>query len=257
MMKLKLLLLFVLLLSVQLAMAQRTIAGSVTDAETGEALIGANIMATGTSLGTVTDVDGSFSLQVSEGVTTIEVSFTGYSSQTVNIAGLSRVEVKLSAGAILDAVVVTGYAVERKKDLLGAVAVMDLEQVKNVANSNILQSMQGRVAGVNVDLSGDPGQGARIRVRGTSPLGKLTDPLYIVDGVPVQTFVTNENGSTVPQTWGLSWLNPSDIASVQVLKDTVACYNILKETYDVQRPLSRDMKAVADLVRMLSHSDSK
>ncbi len=219
MMKLKLLSLFALILVAQLAMAQRNITGSVTDSETGEALIGANILATGTSTGTVTDVDGSFSLRVEDGVTAIEISFTGYASQTVSIIGLSRVDVKLSAGSVLDAVVVTGYAVERKKDLLGAVAVMDLKDVKNVANSNILQSMQGRVAGVNVDLSGDPGQGARVRVRGTSTLGKLSDPLYIVDGVPVQTYITNENGSDVPQTWALSWLNPDDIASVQVLKD--------------------------------------
>lgn len=218
-MKLKLLSLFVLFLSVQLAMAQRTISGIVTDADSGEPLIGANILATGTSLGTVTDVDGSYALRVEDGVTSIEISFTGYSSQTVSVVGLSKVDVKLSAGSILEAVVVTGYAVERKKDVLGAVAVMDLKDVKNTANSNILQSMQGRVAGVNVDLSGDPGQGARIRVRGTSTLGKLSDPLYIVDGVPIQTYITNENGSDVPQTWGLSWLNPDDIASVQVLKD--------------------------------------
>lgn len=208
-----------LLLLSQLALAQRTITGTVTDAETGEPLIGANILVAGTAGGTVTDIDGSFSLQVDEAAKSLEVSYTGYTTQTVSIDGLNSVDIQLSAGTVLDEVVVTGYAVERKKDLLGAVAVLDLKDVDDSGNSNILQSMQGRVAGVNVDLSGDPGQGARIRVRGTSTLGKLTDPLYIVDGVPVQTFVTNENGSTVPQTWGLSWLNPNDIASVQVLKD--------------------------------------
>lgn len=218
-MKFRLHLLFMLLLLSQLALAQRTITGIVTDAETGEPLIGANILISGTPGGTITDVDGSFSLEVDEAATSLEVSYTGYTPQTVSIVGLSNLDVQLSAGAVLDEVVVTGYAVERKKDLLGAVAVLDLKDVDDSGNSNILQSMQGRVAGVNVDLSGDPGQGARIRVRGTSTLGKLTDPLYIVDGVPVQTFVTNENGSTVPQTWGLSWLNPNDIASVQVLKD--------------------------------------
>ncbi len=218
-MKLKLLSLLALLLTVHLASAQRTITGTVTDADTGEPLIGANILATGTSSGTITDVDGTYSLRVEEAVTSLEFSFTGFASQTMSIVGLSKLDVQLSGGAILDEVVVTGYAVERKKDLLGAVAVMDLKDVEDAANSNILQSMQGRVAGVNVDLSGDPGQGARIRVRGTSTLGKISDPLYIVDGVPVQTFITNENGSDVPQTFALSWLNPDDIASVQVLKD--------------------------------------
>ncbi len=218
-MKFKLLSLLALLLTAQLALAQRTLTGTVTDFDTGDPLIGANILAIGTTAGAITDVDGAYSFSVGDGVTSIEVSYTGYTSQTVSIAGLSRVDVKLLAGTALDEVVVTGYTVERKKDLLGAVAVLDLKDVEDAAHSNILESLQGRVAGVNVDLSGDPGQGARIRVRGTSTLGKLTDPLYIVDGVPIQTFITNENGGTVPQTWGLSWLSPNEIASVQVLKD--------------------------------------
>ncbi|MEK7256627.1 MAG: SusC/RagA family TonB-linked outer membrane protein, partial [Bacteroidota bacterium] len=218
-MKFKLLSLFALLLTVQLALAQRTITGSVNDADTGDPLIGANILVPGTTVGTISEADGSFTLRVDDATTSLEISYTGYASQTVSIAGLSSLQVKLSAGALLEAVVVTGYAVERKKDLLGAVAVVDLKDVTDAGNSNILQTLQGRVAGVNVDVSGDPGQGARVRVRGISTLGKLSDPLYIVDGVPVQTFITNELGGTLPQTWGLSWLNPSDIASVQVLKD--------------------------------------
>lgn len=221
-MKFKLLTLFGLIFTAQLALAQRTLIGTVTDADTGDPLIGANILVTASSNGTVTDLDGTFSLSVDATAATIEVSYTGYTTQTINIVGLNKVDVKLMTGAILDEVVVTGYAIERKKDLLGAVAVLDLKDVDDAAHSNILQSLQGRVAGVNVDLSGDPGQGARIRVRGTSTLGKLSDPLYVVDGVPIQTYITNENGSTVPQTWGLSWLNPGDIASVQVLKDASA-----------------------------------
>lgn len=149
-----------LLLLSQLALAQRTITGTVTDAETGEPLIGANILVAGTAGGTVTDIDGSFSLQVDEAAKSLEVSYTGYTTQTVSIDGLNSVDIQLSAGTVLDEVVVTGYAVERKKDLLGAVAVLDLKDVDDSGNSNILQSMQGRVAGVNVDLSGDPGQGA-------------------------------------------------------------------------------------------------
>ncbi len=221
-MKFKLLTLFGLIFTAQLALAQRTLIGTVTDADTGDPLIGANVLVTASSNGTVTDLDGAFSLSVDATAATIEVSYTGYTTQTINIVGLNKVDVKLVTGAILDEVVVTGYAIERKKDLLGAVAVLDLKDVDDAAHSNILQSLQGRVAGVNVDLSGDPGQGARIRVRGTSTLGKLSDPLYVVDGVPIQTYITNENGSTVPQTWGLSWLNPGDIASVQVLKDASA-----------------------------------
>ena len=221
-MKLKLLALFAMLLSVQLAFAQRTVTGKVADAESNEALVGATVIVTGTTTGTSTDSNGSFSLNVPDGANSLTVTYTGYEKQEVAINGQSTVIIALRSNAVLEEVVVTGYAVEKKKDLLGAVAVLDLRDVKDAANPNILQSMQGRVAGVNVDLSGDPGQGVRVRVRGTSTLGKQNDPLYIVDGVPIQSFVTNENNSTIPQTWDLSWLNPNDIASIQVLKDASA-----------------------------------
>ncbi len=218
-MKLILLTLSALLLSAQVAFSQRALTGKVTDAETNEALIGASVVVTGTANGTSTGADGTFRLSVANDATSITVSYTGYQKQELSIAGLTTVSVALVSSAILEEVVVTGYATEKKKDLLGAVAVLDMKDVKDVANPNILQNMQGRVAGVNVDMSGDPGQGVRVRVRGTSTLGKLTDPLYIVDGVPIQSFVSNENNSTIAQSWDLSWLNPNDIASMQVLKD--------------------------------------
>ncbi|MCC6280512.1 MAG: SusC/RagA family TonB-linked outer membrane protein [Saprospiraceae bacterium] len=208
-----------MLLSVQFAFAQRTLTGKITDAETNEPLIGATISATGTAVGTSTNATGEFSLNVPNGVSTLSISYTGFEKQDVSIEGLNNIQVSLRPNALLNEVIVTGYATEKKRDLLGAVAVLDMNDVKDAANPNVLQSMQGRVAGVSVDLSGDPGQGVSVRVRGTSTLGKLTDPLYIVDGVPIQSFVSNENNSTVPQTWDLSWLNPNDIASIQVLKD--------------------------------------
>jgi TonB-linked SusC/RagA family outer membrane protein len=218
-MKLKLLTLFAMVLSMQVAFAQRALTGKVSDAETNEPLIGATVSVTGTSIGVSTNATGGFSLSIPGNATSVTVSYTGYEKQEVAIQGQSTLNIALKPGTVLDEVIVTGYGVERKKDLLGAVAVLDMKDVENTANPNILQSMQGRVAGVNVDLSGDPGQGVRLRIRGTSTLGKLTDPLYIVDGVPIQSFVTNENNSTIPQTWDLSWLNPNDIASIQVLKD--------------------------------------
>ena len=221
-MKVKLLSLFVMLLTVQFALAQRTVTGTVTDGTTGEALIGATVVVTGTSNGTTTDFDGKFSISVADDASTLTVSYIGYQTQTVSIAGISEITVGLSAGKDLEEVVVTGYATEKKKDLIGAVGVLSTKDIKDVANPNVLQSMQGRIAGVNVNLSGNPGQGARVTIRGTNTLGKLNDPLYIVDGVPIQSFITNENGSDQPQSWGLSWLNPSDIESMQVLKDASA-----------------------------------
>ena len=218
-MKFKLLFSLALFLTAQVTFAQRNLTGKVTDAETSEPLAGATVVVTGTNVGTLTDGNGAFQLKAGNDATTLTVSYTGYNSQTIAIGASNVIDVVLQAGAVLDEVVVTGYGTERKKDLLGAVAILDIKDVEDVANPNVLQSMQGRVAGVNVDQSGDPGQGVRVRVRGTSTLGKLTDPLYIVDGVPVQSFVSNENNSTIPQSWDLSWLNPNDIASIQVLKD--------------------------------------
>lgn len=221
-MKFKLLLGFALLLMAQLAIAQRALTGKVTDAETNEPLIGATVNVTGTTVGAATDASGIYRITVPADATSLTISYTGYERKVLPIGAGSELDVALNTSSILDEIVITGYAAEKKKDLLGAVAVLHVKDIENLANPNVLQSMQGRVAGVNVDQSGDPGQGTRVRVRGTSTLGKATDPLYIVDGVPIQSFVSNVNNSTIPQLWDLSWLNPNDIASVQVLKDASA-----------------------------------
>ncbi len=219
-MKLKLFTMLALILSLAGGVfAQRSLTGTVTDAESNEPLIGASVAVPGTAVGAVTDISGGFSLRLPDGATNLTVSYTGYETQTVAIGSGQTLNIALRTNAQLDEVVVTGYATERKKDLLGAVAVLDVKSVKNLANPNVLQSMQGRVAGVNVTTDGVPGQGVSMKIRGTSTLGKLSDPLYIVDGVPVQSYVTNDNNSTIALTTDLSWLNPSDIASVQVLKD--------------------------------------
>ncbi len=220
-MKSRFLLLLLFLFTTQIVVAQRTVDGTVTDAESGEPLIGASIIIVGSSMGTITDFDGSFSLDVPSDATTVSVSYTGYQAQEISIVGISTLSITLSSGAILDEVVVTGYAVEKKKDLLGAVGVMNVEDIESVSHPNVLQSMQGRVAGVNVDTDGVPGQGTRVRVRGISTLGN-NDPLYIVDGVPIQPFKTDDLGTAQEQNWGLSWLNPNDIESIQVLKDASA-----------------------------------
>ncbi|MCB0594765.1 MAG: carboxypeptidase-like regulatory domain-containing protein, partial [Phaeodactylibacter sp.] len=108
-MKLRILTLFALLFSAQLALAQRTVTGTVSDANTNEALIGANIVVPGTSTGTITDIDGTYSLEVPEDAASLIFSYTGYAEQEVSIAGLDRVDVALSAGSVLEEVVVVGY----------------------------------------------------------------------------------------------------------------------------------------------------
>lgn len=117
-MKLKLLALFAMLLSVQLAFAQRTVTGKVADAESNEALVGATVIVTGTTTGTSTDSNGSFSLNVPDGANSLTVTYTGYEKQEVAINGQSTVIIALRSNAVLEEVVVTGYAVERKKTSL-------------------------------------------------------------------------------------------------------------------------------------------
>ncbi|MBV6646977.1 MAG: SusC/RagA family TonB-linked outer membrane protein, partial [Cyclobacteriaceae bacterium] len=196
---------------------ERKVSGTVTDLETGEVLPGVTIQIEGTSTGTITDSDGNYSLTVSEDDALV-FSFIGYQTTKVGLQGRTVIDIGLNLDiAELGEVVVTGYSVERKRDQLGAVAVVKAKDLADLSNPNVINNIQGRVPGVFVDLAGDPGQGANVRIRGNSTLGNNA-PLYIVDGVPVQPFTTNENGSSNIE-WGLAWLNPNDIETIQVLKD--------------------------------------
>ena len=198
---------------------QKDISGVITSEVDGEPLIGANVLVKGTNIGTITDLDGSYTLKNVPEDAVIVVSFIGYDGQEVLTQGRNAIDVSVTAsGELLDELVVTGYSIEKKRDLLGAVGILDLDDIAESSNPNALQSLQGRVAGVNVDTDGVPGQGTRVRVRGISTLGN-NDPLYIVDGVPIQPFKTDDLGTAQEQNWGLSWLNPNDIESIQVLKD--------------------------------------
>ena len=197
-----------LLLTVQLTMAQRIITGSVTDAKSSEPLIGANIIVTGTSIGTTADTRGNFSISVPNSATSLQVSFIGYAAQAVPITGVSNVAVALTSGGQLDEVVVLGYTTSRRQDLTGAVAVV--ETIKNTSTGNPAQALQGRVPGLYIEKTGTPsGETSRILIRGVNTLGN-NDPLYIIDGVPTKR-------SQVFQS-----LNPTTVQSIQVLKDASA-----------------------------------
>ena len=189
--------------------AQNTITGSVIDAETEEPLIGASVVAGSTTTGTVTNLEGFFTLTVPEGVAEITVSYTGYQTQTVALDDREDYSVSLMPGTALDEVVVTGYTSQRKADLTGAVAVADLEEVETLPAGNVLQNLQGRLAGVQIFTNGNPNSTAAVRIRGVG-IGRLgnNDPLYIIDGVP--------------STSGLHELNTNDIESFQVLRDAAS-----------------------------------
>ncbi|GAC1586318.1 MAG: TonB-dependent receptor [Chitinophagaceae bacterium] len=173
-------------------------------------MAGANVILQGVSKGTTTDAGGKFSIVVPEKVKAIVVSFVGFDSKTVSIEGINQVSVLLSAVKELDDAVVVGYTSQRKQDLTGAVAVVDLAPAKNNSSGNTMQALQGRVAGLYIEKNGSPnGSTSRILIRGANTLGN-NDPLYIIDGIPTTRPEVFQN------------LNPANIASVQVLKDASA-----------------------------------
>ncbi len=193
---------FLSLLLCTVMYAQTEVTGTVVD-ETGEGVIGATVMEQGTSNGTVTDFDGNFKLKVKAG-TTLVFSYIGYEKQELPAQTGMRVVMKDNASQLAE-VVVTGYQVQRKADLTGAVAVMDMKSAKSEGDPNMLNSMQGKLPGVNIVTDAAPGGGgASIRVRGMSTVNGAA-PLYVIDGV-----ATTEN---------LNSLNAADIESIQVLKD--------------------------------------
>jgi TonB-linked SusC/RagA family outer membrane protein len=182
--------------------------GRIIDSQ-GEVIIGANVVEKGTTNGTVSDTDGAFSLTVSEKAV-LQVSFIGYVTQDVSVAGQTSITVTLKDDSeMLEEVVVIGYGTVKKSDLTGSVASVSDKQFKDQPVKRVEDILQGRTAGVEVTtLSGMPGEGIKVRIRGTTSINKSSDPLYIVDGIVSST--------------GLEGINPSDIQSVEVLKDASA-----------------------------------
>ena len=204
--------------------AQRTISGTITDADDNSPLIGASIMATGTTVGTITDIDGNYSLTLPDGVNSVEISYTGYATQTIEVTG-SVVNASLSAGALLNEVVVVGYGTVKKRDITGSVASLKEEDFNKGVIISSDQLLQGRVPGVNViNNSGQPGGQATVKVRGNNSIRAGADPLYVVDGVPLDgrtpkaALISSDIGN-IANSNPLNFLNPADIASIEVLKD--------------------------------------
>lgn len=189
------------------------IKGVITSSEDGMGLPGASVLVSGTKNGTSTDLDGQFTINNVDKNATLVFSFTGYESQSVKLNGQTTLKISLKAESLkLQEVVVTGYSKEKKADLTGAVTVVELKPIigQTMSSGNAMQALQGRVAGLTIEKSGDPsGASSRILIRGVSTLGN-TDPLYVIDGVP----------TVRPEVFAS--LNPSAIESVQVLKDASA-----------------------------------
>lgn len=182
-----------------------TVSGTIVD-ETGSPVVGATIMEKGTANGTVTDIDGNFSLSTNEGAP-LKISYIGYSTIEAKAAAKMNIQLKQEANE-LNEVIVTGYTTQRKADLTGAVSVVKTDAVKTSPDADPMKALQGRVAGMTITDTGSPSSTATIRIRGIGSFNSSQDPLFIVDGVPM----TN----------GINTLNSNDIESMQVLKDAAS-----------------------------------
>ncbi len=208
------------------ALAQEhMVRGTVTEAATGITLPGVNILEPGTSRGTVTDVNGEFAIAVSSPDASLRFSFVGFISETVQVEGRGIINVAMQSDiATLQEMVVIGYGTQPKADLTGSVSVVNVDNLERVSGHNIARALQGQVSGVTVQGSGEPGAVPHVKIRGVGSFSN-TEPLYVVDGVPIANFVgvsTGQFGGSDSRTGGITDLNPSDIESIQVLKDASA-----------------------------------
>lgn len=190
-----------------LAFAQQmTVKGTVTD-PAGEPMIGVTVMAEGTGIGAMTDLDGNYTINA-DGLGSLKFSYVGYVSQTVLINGRSVVNVVMQENsAVLDELVVIGYGTLKKSDLTGAVGSIGSKDIKDVPVNNVGQAIQGKIAGVNIVGGDKPGDNVTIKVRGLGSINN-SDPLVVIDGVPTDL--------------GLNSINPQDIERLDVLKDASA-----------------------------------
>lgn len=176
----------------------------------GEPVIGVSVKVVGTTNGAVTDLDGNFTLTNVPKNATVEISYIGYTTQKVSVAGKSDLKVTLQEdNKALDEVVVVGYGVQRKSDVTGALAHLDSKDLTAMPVKDALEGMQGKTAGVDITNSQRPGTVGSITIRGQRSIGASSSPLYVVDGMIIQ------NG-------GIENINPQDIESIEVLKDASA-----------------------------------
>lgn len=208
------------------AFAQKTVSGKVTDSKDGTPIVGASVQPKGGTTGTSTGADGSYTLSVGNDVTALIVSYVGFGTIEVSIAGKTTVDVQLnSSGLNLNEVVVVGYGTARRRDVTGAVQSVKPKDFNRGVIISPDQAIQGKAAGVMViSNSGQPGGATTVRIRGTSSIRSGNQPLYVIDGVPLSGSSARPNpvgngiGST-PNTNPINFINPSDIASVEILKD--------------------------------------
>src|SRR5574344_2266410 len=213
--------------------AQNHITGVVTDGSDNSPIIGANVLIKGTTVGTITDINGKYSIVVPAGKSVLVFSNIGYKTLEETLKGRKVINVSLKEDTeMLDEVVVVGYGTMKESDLYGSSGSMGEDKIKGSVITSLDQSLQGRAAGVTaVHTSGAPGSSSSIRVRGQATINANAEPLYVIDGVIVQgggqsgadfglgDALGNGKVSTISP---LSTINPSDILSMEILKDASA-----------------------------------
>ena len=216
-----------LLLGTGIIQAQNgLITGTVISAEDGEPVIGASVVVKGTTIGTATDVDGKYSLNVPSSATTLEISFIGFVSQEVVIGGRAVIDVTLQSDATeLEEVIVVAYGTVKKTSFTGSASVVENADLEKVNTMSVNQALLGSTPGLQINTaSGQPGAQSTVRIRGTGSLKAGSAPIYVVDGVPIKTGnisdVAHDDYGTSSDV--LSTINPNDIESITVLKDASA-----------------------------------
>ena len=221
-MKLRLLLFLFVALTCSV-FAQTKIAGKITGNDNNEPLPGASILVKGTAIGTVSDLDGNFSLEVPAKANALTISFVGYTTQEVGLNGQTLVNVSLESNSNLNEVVVVGYGTQTKKELTGSVSKVSGDAISQIPTAGLDAALQGQASGVQVfSNSGTPGGAISIRVRGPSSINGTSQPLYVIDGVPITTGSLSQLGVGNQSTNALSDINPSDIESIEILKDAAS-----------------------------------
>lgn len=219
-----LLLLFCMPLSLSAFAQDRTVGGKVTSQEDGSVLIGVSVVVKGTTIGVATGVDGEYQIKVPADNSTLVFSYIGFLKQEVAVGNQNIIDVKMAPDVKqLQEIVVTGYGEQDRKTLTSAIASVSAKEIENVPAASSEQLLQGRAAGVQVNSnSGTPGGGITVRIRGASSINASSEPLYVVDGIPIQSSNLSNleiGGST---TSPIADINPADIESMSVLKDASA-----------------------------------
>ncbi|MEL6276705.1 MAG: TonB-dependent receptor plug domain-containing protein, partial [Bacteroidota bacterium] len=206
------------------ALHAQTIRGNVSD-DSGEPLIGASVLVKGTSTGTVSDVDGNFSLTVPEGGEALIISYTGFNSQEVALVpGTTAYDISLSEGVTMSDVVVTAIGIERRRDEdLSSATLIETDVLQRSGETGVIQGLAGKTSGVTITRNtGDPGAGAYIQIRGQNTILGDASPLIILDGVPISNSSVGNSTAGVVQQSRLNDINPDDIESITVLKGASA-----------------------------------